>query len=130
MSTSDQVYANYYYYVACYIVAQQSSTAQSVVTQLYNQTISFYYQQNEDSSYSIYSWNVTGITAPALTDLEAIAPATITDYMLTEKITLINVEYPDIGIIFLDLYNQINILQGGGGYTYTTLLAYLKTILH
>lgn len=130
MSTSDEVYANYYYYVACYIVAQQATTPQSVAAQIYNQTIGYYFSGNEDGSDTIYYWNVPSISEPALSDLEAITPATVTDYILTEKITLINLEYPDMGIIVLDLYNQINLLQGGAGYTYTTLLAYLKTILH
>lgn len=130
MSTSDQIYADYNDYVACYIVLQMSTTPQNVINQLLNGTISFYSTQNEDGSYSITTWNVSGVTQPQLSDLESITPSTVTDYNLTKKIVTINFEYPNIGIIFLDLYSKLAVLNGGSAYTNTTLLAYLKTILH
>jgi hypothetical protein len=129
MSTSTQVYADFDNYVGCYITAQLSTTPQSVITQLYNNTISFSSVENDDGSFSISNWNVPNVTQPQLSDLETITPATDSNYKLTYKITILNLEYPDIGIILLDLYSQISLLKGGSAYTYTTLLAYLQTLL-
>jgi hypothetical protein len=129
MSTSDQVYGNYYYYVVCYIGSQLSQTPQYVVTQMYNATFSFVIVDNGDGTFGTTDWTVAGVTAPTISDLMAVDPSAPADYQLTERIVTVNLSYPDIGKLFVDIYSKISVLQGGSAYTEATLLTYLKTLL-
>ena len=116
MSTDEQVQANFFLYVDCYLWVNGLTPDVLEYQNWYSSQ--FTIGQDPNTGYwSIQSWTPSSPSQPAESDLQALTPTQVTNFQKYMDVLILASDQPVIYQVQFDLQNQVRALQSLTPYT-------------